>query len=94
MRSFSVLRKFGYPVIFDVTHSVQLPGAAGTASGGQPEFIAPLARAGMAAGIDGIFLEVHENPPKALSDGTNALLLDRLPGLLAQLQKIAAAVRS
>jgi 2-dehydro-3-deoxyphosphooctonate aldolase (KDO 8-P synthase) len=94
MRSFSALRRFGYPVIFDVTHSVQLPGAAGTASGGQPEFIAPMARAGMAAGVEGIFLEVHENPPKALSDGANALPLDQLPALLAQLQKIYAAVRS
>jgi 2-dehydro-3-deoxyphosphooctonate aldolase (KDO 8-P synthase) len=93
MRSFSVLRRFGYPVIFDVTHSVQLPGATGKASGGQPEFIGPLARAGMAAGIEGIFLEVHEEPARALSDGANALHLDQLPQLLAQLQKIAAAVR-
>jgi 2-dehydro-3-deoxyphosphooctonate aldolase (KDO 8-P synthase) len=92
MRSFSVLRRFGYPVIFDVTHSVQLPGATGTASGGQPEFIAPLARAGMAAGVEGIFLEVHEEPSRALSDGANALPLDLLPGLLSQLQKITAAV--
>jgi len=93
MRSFSVLRRFGYPVIFDVTHSVQLPGATGKASGGQPEFIGPLARAGMAAGVEGIFLEVHEEPARALSDGANALRLDQLPGLLAQLQKIVAAVR-
>lgn len=92
MRSFSVLRRFGYPVIFDVTHSVQLPGATGKASGGQPEFIAPLARAGMAAGIEGIFLEVHDEPSRALSDGANALRLDHLPQLLAQLQKIAAVV--
>jgi len=92
MRSFSVMRRFGYPVIFDVTHSVQLPGASGKASGGQPEFIAPLARAGMAAGVEGIFLEVHENPAKALSDGSNALPLDQLPVLLRTLQKIAAAV--
>jgi len=92
MRSFTVLRRFGYPVIFDVTHSVQLPGATGKASGGQPEFIAPLARAGMAAGIEGIFLEVHENPAKALSDGANALPLDQLPALLAQLQRISAVV--
>jgi 2-dehydro-3-deoxyphosphooctonate aldolase (KDO 8-P synthase) len=93
MRSFSVLRRFGYPVIFDVTHSVQLPGAAGDSSGGQPEFIVPLARAGMAAGIEGIFLEVHEEPSRALSDGANALPLDQLAALLAQLQKIAAAVQ-
>ena len=93
MRSFSVLRRFGYPVIFDVTHSVQLPGATGKASGGQPEFIGPLARAGMAAGVEGIFLEVHEEPARALSDGANALRLEQLPALLAQLQKIAAVVR-
>ena len=92
MRSFSVLRRFGFPVIFDVTHSVQLPGATGKASGGQPEFIAPLARAGMAAGVEGIFLEVHEEPSRALSDGSNALPLDQLPALLSQLKKIAAAV--
>jgi len=94
MRSFCVLRRFGYPVIFDVTHSVQLPGAIGKASGGQPEFIVPLARAGMAAGVEGIFLEVHEEPSRALSDGANALRLDQLPHLLAQLQKIAAAVQA
>jgi len=93
MRSFSVMRRFGYPVIFDVTHSVQLPAATGKASGGQPEFIAPLARAGMAAGVEGIFLEVHEEPSRALSDGANALPLAELPGLLAQLQRIAAAVQ-
>ena len=62
MRSFPIMRKFGYPVVFDVTHSVQLPGGAGKSSGGQPEFIEPLARAGTAAGVDGLFLEVHDNP--------------------------------
>ena len=82
MRSLAILRKLGYPVIFDVTHSVQLPGGAGNASGGQPEFIEPLARAGVAAGVDGVFLEVHDNPAKALSDGTNALPLDQLQPLL------------
>ena len=92
MRSFTVMRRFGYPVIFDVTHSVQLPGATGKASGGQPEFIPTLARAGMAAGVEGIFLEVHENPPKALSDGSNALPLDQLPVLLRTLQRISQAV--
>ena len=76
MRSFPILRKLGYPVIFDVTHSVQLPGGTGKASGGQPEFIEPLACAGVAAGVDGVFLEVHDNPAKALSDGTNALPLE------------------
>jgi 2-dehydro-3-deoxyphosphooctonate aldolase (KDO 8-P synthase) len=94
MRSFPVLRKTGCPVVFDVTHSVQLPGGAGKSSGGQPEFIEPLARAGAAVGVDGIFLEVHENPAKALSDGTNALPLAELPALLGKLTQIAALVRA
>jgi 2-dehydro-3-deoxyphosphooctonate aldolase (KDO 8-P synthase) len=93
MRSFPILRKTGCPVIFDVTHSVQLPGGAGKSSGGQPEFIEPLARAGTAVGVDGVFLEVHENPSKALSDGTNALPLAELPGLLGKLKQISALVR-
>ena len=93
MRSFPILRKTGCPVIFDVTHSVQLPGGAGKSSGGQPEFIEPLARAGTAVGVDGVFLEVHDNPSKALSDGTNALALSELPGLLGKLKQIAALVR-
>lgn len=94
IRSFPILRKTGCPVIFNVTHSVQLPGGAGKSSGGQPEFIEPLARAGTAAGVDGVFLEVHENPAKALSDGTNALPLAELAGLLGKLTQIAALVRS
>ncbi len=94
MRSFPILAKTGYPVVFDVTHSVQLPGGQGKASGGQPEFIEPLARAGTATGVDGIFLEVHERPERALSDGTNALRLDLLPALLAKLMPIAELVRS
>lgn len=94
MRSFPILRGLGYPVVFDVTHSVQLPGGAGKSSGGQPEFIEPLARAGAAAGIDGIFLEVHEEPSKALSDGTNALRLDHLAPLLKKLKSIGELVRS
>lgn len=93
-RSFPVLKKSGYPVVFDVTHSVQLPGGQGQSSGGQPEFIEPLARAGVAAGVDGIFLETHDNPAKALSDGTNALPLTELPGLLARLKELAILVRS
>ena len=80
MRSFPIMRKFGYPVVFDVTHSVQLPGGEGKSSGGQPEFIEPLARAGVAAGVDGIFLEVHDNPAKALSDGSNALAAGAVSG--------------
>lgn len=94
MRSFPILAKTGCPVVFDVTHSVQLPGGQGKASGGQPEFIEALARAGTATGVDGIFLEVHERPERALSDGSNALRLDRLPDLLTKLTQIAKLVRS
>jgi 2-dehydro-3-deoxyphosphooctonate aldolase (KDO 8-P synthase) len=93
MRSFPVLQKLGYPVVFDVTHSVQLPGGQGHASGGQPEFIEPLARAGVAAGVDGIFLEIHDNPSAALSDGPNALPLSQLASLLARLKELSALVR-
>jgi 2-dehydro-3-deoxyphosphooctonate aldolase (KDO 8-P synthase) len=93
MRSFPILRKLGYPVVFDVTHSVQLPGGQGHASSGQPEFIEPLARAGVAAGIDGIFLETHDNPAAALSDGPNALPLSELPGLLTRLKELSTLVR-
>ena len=92
-RSFPILKKSGYPVVFDVTHSVQLPGGQGHASGGQPEFIEPLARAGVAAGVDGIFLETHDHPAKALSDGANALPLAELPGLLGRLKELANVVR-
>src|ERR1700746_1534711 len=92
-RSFPVLRKYGYPVVFDVTHSVQLPGGQGHASGGQPEFIEPLARAGVAAGVDGIFLETHDDPARALSDGPNALPLAQLPQLLARLKDLSTLVR-
>jgi 2-dehydro-3-deoxyphosphooctonate aldolase (KDO 8-P synthase) len=93
MRSFPTLQKIGYPVVFDVTHSVQLPGGQGLASGGEPEFIEPLARAGVAAGVDGIFLETHDNPTAALSDGANALPLSQLGGLLARLKELSALVR-
>ena len=93
MRSFPILQRLGYPVVFDVTHSVQLPGGQGHASGGQPEFIEPLARAGVAAGIDGIFLETHDNPAAALSDGANALPLSQLPGLLKRLKELSTLVR-
>jgi 2-dehydro-3-deoxyphosphooctonate aldolase (KDO 8-P synthase) len=93
MRSFPIMRKLGYPVVFDVTHSVQLPGGEGKSSGGQPEFIEPLARAGTAAGVDGIFLEVHDNPTKALSDGTNALPLNQFRPLLEKIKQLAALVR-
>lgn len=91
MRSLPIMRDFA-PVIFDATHSVQTPSAANGVSGGQPEFIATLARAAVAVGVDGVFLEVHENPARAKSDGANALHLDSLSGLLEQLIRIHAAV--
>ncbi|HEV2182582.1 MAG TPA: hypothetical protein VGR39_02770, partial [Candidatus Acidoferrales bacterium] len=93
MRSFPILRRLGYPVVFDVTHSVQLPGGEGKSSGGQPEFIEPLARAGAAAGASGLFTEVHDNPAKALSDGTNALPLEKFRPLAERIVKIASLVR-
>src|SRR5256712_5545731 len=86
IRSFPILKKLGYPVVFDVTHSVQLPGEQGHASGGQPEFIEPLARAGAAAGVDGIFLEVPGHPANALSGRAHALPLAHLPDPLARLE--------
>lgn len=88
MRSFPVMSSFGYPVIYDVTHSVQLPGGAGGSSGGQREFIPPLARAAVAAGIDGIFMEVHPEPDKALCDGPNSMPLDQVEPLLKKLVMI------
>jgi 2-dehydro-3-deoxyphosphooctonate aldolase (KDO 8-P synthase) len=93
MRSIPILKKFGYPVVFDATHSVQLPGGQGHSSGGQPEFIEPLARAAVAAGADGIFLETHDNPAAALSDGANALPLSQLAPLLARLKELSTLVR-
>lgn len=92
VRAFPILRGLGYPVVFDATHSVQLPGAEGKASGGQPEFIEPLARAAVAAGVDGVFMEVHDNPAKALSDGANALALEKFAPLAQRLMKLAAMV--
>ena len=88
MRGLAIMRDFGWPVIFDATHSVQTPGGLGNASGGQPRFIPTLARAAVAAGVDGVFLEVHEAPERALSDGPNALRLDLLPVLWEKLQSI------
>jgi 2-dehydro-3-deoxyphosphooctonate aldolase (KDO 8-P synthase) len=93
MRGLAIMRELGWPVVFDATHSVQLPGAAGSASGGQPKFIPPLARAAAAAGVDGLFVEVHNEPERALSDGANALRLDLLEGLLETLRAIHAIVR-
>jgi len=92
-RGIPQMKKLGYPVVFDATHSVQLPGGQGYASGGQPEFIEPLARAAVAAGVDGIFIETHDDPEKALSDGANALPLDQLSGLLARLKQLSLLIR-
>jgi 2-dehydro-3-deoxyphosphooctonate aldolase (KDO 8-P synthase) len=94
MRGIAIMRRSGYPVVFDATHSVQLPGAAGNASGGQPEFIEPLARAATAVGVAGLFVEVHEAPERALSDGANALALDLLPTLLGRLRAIDNLIKS
>lgn len=93
-KSLPIMRRLGALVVFDATHSVQLPGGAGTASGGQSEFVPYLARAAAAVGVDGIFVEVHDDPDAALSDGPNALPLRALPRLLQQLKKIDAVARS
>jgi 2-dehydro-3-deoxyphosphooctonate aldolase (KDO 8-P synthase) len=90
MRAFPILRSLGYPVIYDVTHSLQLPGGGDGVTTGQAEFIEPLASAGVAAGIDGIFMEVHERPERAKSDAQNALRLDLLERLLARLVRLHA----
>jgi 2-dehydro-3-deoxyphosphooctonate aldolase (KDO 8-P synthase) len=92
-RAFPILREIGYPVIFDATHSVQLPGGAGRASGGDRGMVPCLARAAVAAGVDGLFFEVHPEPEKALCDGPNSLSLDSLPALLNSLKRIDAVVR-
>jgi 2-dehydro-3-deoxyphosphooctonate aldolase (KDO 8-P synthase) len=94
MRGLKIMRDAGWPVVFDATHSVQLPGGAGSASGGQPEFIEPLARAAVAVGVDGVFVEVHDHPEEALSDGPNALPLNRLQGFWKRLQEIHGLVSS
>lgn len=94
MRAFPQLKSFGYPVIYDVTHSLQIPGGESGVSGGQPEFITPLASAGVAAGINGVFLEVHDRPEKAKSDGQNALALDQLEALLFRLTAIDRTVQN
>ena len=93
MRSFPVMRSSGYPVVFDATHSVQLPGGQGESSGGQREYVEYLSRAAVAAGIDGIFMEVHEEPDKALCDGPNSIPLCDLPNLLKKLKAIDALVK-
>jgi len=93
MRSLAVMRGTGCPVVFDATHSVQLPGGQGTASGGQREFIPVLARAAVAAGVAGLFMETHPDPAKALSDGPNAWPLDRMASLLSTLVELDLAVK-
>jgi 2-dehydro-3-deoxyphosphooctonate aldolase (KDO 8-P synthase) len=93
MRSFPILRSLGYPVIYDVTHSLQLPGAGDGVTAGQAEFIAPLASAGVAAGVDGVFMEVHERPEQAKSDAQNALRIDLLEPLLTRLVRIHGIAR-
>ncbi len=91
MRSFPILRSFGYPVVFDATHSVQLPGGSGTKSGGQREFVEPLACAAAGAGVDGFFMEVHPNPDEALSDGPNMVPIHQLKSLLERVMRICDA---
>ena len=88
MRSLVVMREFGYPVVFDATHSLQLPGGLGKASGGERKYIGPLARAGVAVGVDALFMEVHENPDQALSDGPNSLPLREFEGVLRIVKEI------
>jgi 2-dehydro-3-deoxyphosphooctonate aldolase (KDO 8-P synthase) len=94
MRGLKIMRDAGWPVVFDATHSVQLPSGTGAASGGQPEFIAPLARAAVAVGVSGIFVEVHDRPENALSDGPNALRLSLLADFRKQLEAVHHAVKS
>ena len=92
MRSFPIMRDFGVPIVFDVTHSLQLPGGLGHATGGLSQYIEPLARAGVACGVDAVFMEVHDHPERAPSDGPNMLPLDRLGPLLKKLREIHALV--
>lgn len=92
-RGLPIMRGFGYPVVYDVTHSLQRPGGLGTASGGDSEFIEYMARAGVACGVDGVFMEVHDNPAEAMSDGPNSLPLERLAPLLEKIKAIHDLVR-
>jgi 2-dehydro-3-deoxyphosphooctonate aldolase (KDO 8-P synthase) len=93
MRGVAIMRAWGYPVVLDCTHALQLPGGEGTQSGGQPQFIETLARAGVAAGADGIFMEVHDRPEKALSDGSSALKLQSFAPLVRRLCDLGKFVR-
>jgi 2-dehydro-3-deoxyphosphooctonate aldolase (KDO 8-P synthase) len=94
IRGLAVMKGFGFPVVLDVTHSLQLPGGEGHKSGGQPQFISTLARAGVAAGVDGLFMEVHNRPEQALSDGANALALRRFKHLAMNLRDLGKFVRN
>jgi 2-dehydro-3-deoxyphosphooctonate aldolase (KDO 8-P synthase) len=94
MRAFPMLRALGYPVVYDVTHSLQLPGAGDGVTAGQAEFIVPMASAGVAAGVDGVFMEVHQEPARAKSDAQNALRLADLPSLLERLVRIHDIARA
>ncbi|HKG22685.1 MAG TPA: 3-deoxy-8-phosphooctulonate synthase [Blastocatellia bacterium] len=93
-RGLPIMRGFGYPVVYDVTHSLQRPGGLGNASGGDSQFIEYMARAGVACGVDGVFMEVHDNPAEAMSDGPNSLPLERLAPLLERLKAIHELVRN
>jgi 2-dehydro-3-deoxyphosphooctonate aldolase (KDO 8-P synthase) len=94
MRSFAIMKQNGFPTVFDATHSVQLPGAAGGKSGGQREFVPPLARAALAAGAEGLFLETHPNPAEAISDGPNMIPLSELTALLRSCLAVWRTVRN
>ncbi len=94
MRAFPIVQSFGYPVVFDATHSVQLPGGKGNASSGNREYVAPLARAAAAAGCDAVFLEVHESPDKALCDGPNSLDLEKIAPLAREIEEISKIARN
>jgi 2-dehydro-3-deoxyphosphooctonate aldolase (KDO 8-P synthase) len=91
-RGLPIMRAFGYPVVFDATHSVQLPSGAGAASAGEREFVFPLARAAVGAGVDGVFMEVHPDPDRALCDGANSVRLDDVAAMLAVLKRISEAL--
>lgn len=93
MRSIPIMQSFGFPVVFDATHSVQLPGGQGDTSGGQREFVAPLARAAVSVGCDAVFLEVHEYPDKAFSDGPNMLSIDEFSSLICELKDINQVIK-
>jgi len=93
MRSFPIMSQFGIPIVFDVTHSLQLPGGLGHATGGLSQYIEPLARAGVACGVDAVFMEVHDAPERAPSDGPNMLPLERMEPLLLMLSDLHALVR-